>query len=113
MNLIMEIKSLDQMIKAKPDYWLTHRQMISLNSLISKCLTKNNRKNRIGVLRVLVGGTIKDLTGATLESSKQLTGATASVLIDQIKGKGDDWEPSRHGMDLIKLAEKQLEEQIV
>lgn len=88
------------------EVYITREQVGALASLMSQGLSNpRDRKLRITVLRVLVGRISEAITGVPVSSTKNLTGATASYLIEQLKENGS-WRLSEHGRWLISAAEE-------
>jgi len=63
--------------------YITAKQVGTLANLINQGLEEKTHEHRIGVLRILVGSFMKDLTGYDIVSTKSLTSPVASYLIDQ------------------------------
>jgi hypothetical protein len=87
--------------------YVTLEQIGGLNGLIRKGLENKSRMMRIKVLKKWAEPAMKQLTGVTIESSKNLTLPIASFLINLlIEPDTSPWELSSYGKELISETEK-------
>lgn len=102
----VELEALTENMLAESTSWLiTQKQVTTLASMMSAGLQDKSRENRLNVLRILCQDAVFTRTGYAIQSTKQIPGEFASVLIDLLK-VNEGWELSDYGRQLLLLAEE-------
>jgi hypothetical protein len=109
----LELEALhENCIAEEHSFYPTQKQIQTLASLMGSGLTNKKRENRLSVLRLLVGKAVLQRTGYSIQSTKNIPGEIASILIDLLK-ENESWELSGYGRELLFLAEERVEARVV
>lgn len=114
LDLDMEVEALQVNMLAEQDSRLiSQRQVGALAGLMNQGLESNKRKVRIRVLQILAQGAVSQRYGVRIESTKNIPGEFASILIENLKvSDKDEWELSRYGRKLLLLAEERAKAEL-
>ena len=106
LDLDLELQALSANMLAEERTWyISQKQVTTLASMIGSGLEDKSRKNRLNVLRLLCQDAVFTKTGYVIESTKQIPGEIASILIDLLK-ENVGWELSEYGKQLLVMAEE-------
>jgi hypothetical protein len=80
-DLDVELKALNENCLAEQKTWyITHKQVTTLASLMGSGLKDRGRENRLNVLRLLCQDAVFTKTGFVIESTKQIPGEIAAII---------------------------------
>lgn len=109
LDLDIELQALETNMLVEDKTWhVSHAQVTTLASMIGSGLKDKSRSNRLNVLRLLCQNAVFTKTGYVIETTKQVPGEIASILIDLLK-ENESWELSEYGRTLLILAEERVE----
>jgi len=114
LDLDLELEALKTNMLAEDNpYNISQKQVQALASVMGQGLQKKSRKNRLNVLRLLAQDAVYIRTGYIIESTKQIPGAFASVLLDLLIVDNINWELSDYGRELLFLAEERVKAGVI
>lgn len=108
MNIETELEALHENLLAQNrNTYVSLSQLGGLNGLIRQGLENKSRMMRVKILKKWAEPAMKQLTGVSIGSSKNLTSPVASFLINLlIEPDTTPWELNSYGRELIQETEK-------